>query len=158
MGRALQRLSELLALIGGALMLFVVVMTLISIAGRYLFNVPVKGDFEITELACGVAAFLFFPYTQAAGQNLMADFFTSGISERHRAWIDGVHTLVFAVVAGFLAWRGYEGFVDKIVTSEKSMMLGLPIWIAYAIAVPCLTLLAAVCLWGSFKLLAGPRD
>ena len=38
------------------------------------------------------------------------------------------------------------------------MMLGLPIWVAYATAVPCLILLAAVCLWGSFKLFAGRRD
>jgi TRAP-type C4-dicarboxylate transport system permease small subunit len=156
--RALQRLSEILALIGGAVMLLIVAMTMISITGRYLFNVPVKGDFEITEIACGVAAFLFFPYTQATGQNLVADFFTSGFSKRGRAWIEGLHTLVFAVLAAFLAWRGYEGLIDKVVSHEKTMLIGLPIWVPYAAAVPCLIVLAAVCLWGSAKLFMGARD
>jgi TRAP-type C4-dicarboxylate transport system permease small subunit len=157
MGRALQRLSEILALIGGALILLIVAMTVVSIAGRYFFNIPVRGDFEITEIACGVAAFLFFPYTQATGQNLVADFFTSGFSPRGRAWIEALHTFVFAVLAAFLAWRGYEGLVDKIVTSEKTMLIGVPVWVPYAVAVPCLAVLAAVCLWGSAKLLADER-
>jgi len=157
MGRALQRLSEILALIGGALMLFIVVMTMLSIAGRYFFNMPVRGDFEITELACGIAAFLFFPYTQATGQNLVAEFFTSSLSERGRAWTEAAHTLVFAVLAAFLAWRGYEGLIDKVVMQERTMLVGLPIWVAYAVAVPCLVVLAAVCLWMSVKLVSDKR-
>src|SRR3954469_21444228 len=97
----LERSVRWLALVGGAIVLAVVLMTVVSVVGRYFFSLPVRGDFEITELACGVAAFLFFPYTQFQGQNLIADFFSSKMSERMRTRLDVVHALVFAVVAAF---------------------------------------------------------
>jgi TRAP-type C4-dicarboxylate transport system permease small subunit len=156
-GRFLGRLSEILALVGGAIVLFIVVMTVISIVGRYFFNLPVKGDFEITEIACGVAAFLFFPYTQYTGQNLIAEFFTSAVSARFRDWLDAVHTVIFALIAAFFAWRAYEGLIDKVVTAERTMLVGIPIWWPYAAAVAASALLAVVCLWCAARLIRAAR-
>jgi TRAP-type C4-dicarboxylate transport system permease small subunit len=157
LGRFLGRLSETLALIGGAIMLLIVAMTVISIVGRYFFNVPVKGDYEITEIACGIAAFLFFPYTQYTGQNLVAEFFTSLLSPRATAWLEAIHTAIFAVIAAFFAWRGFDGLIDKIESGEKTMLIGLPIGWAYAVAVPALVVLAVVCVWGSARLVQENR-
>jgi len=133
-------------------MLFVVVMTVISVVGRFLFNLPVRGDYEITELACGVAAFLFFPYTQFTGQNLVADFFSSGLTDRFRARLEAIHALIYAVVAVFLGWRLFEGLLDKFYSQERSMLVGIPIWWGFAVAVPACAVLAVVCFWGSARL------
>ena len=60
-GAGLDRLSRGFALAGGVLLIGVMVMTVISVFGRYLLNAPIPGDYEITELACGVAVFAFSP-------------------------------------------------------------------------------------------------
>jgi TRAP-type C4-dicarboxylate transport system permease small subunit len=156
-GRFLVQLSELLALIGGALLLLIMAMTVISIIGRQLFGMPVKGDFEITELACGIAVFLFFPYTQITGQNIVAEFFTAGLSERRRAGLESVHDLVFAAVALFLAWRAFEGFLDMVASTQKTMLLGLPVWWAYVAAFGSCVVLTLVCLWCAARVRFGGR-
>ena len=60
-GAGLARLSRGFALAGGVLLIGVMVMTVVSVFGRYLLNAPIPGDYEITELACGVAVFAFSP-------------------------------------------------------------------------------------------------
>lgn len=147
----LERVVRWLALLGGAIVLAVVAMTVVSVIGRYFFSLPVRGDFEITELACGVAAFLFFPYTQIQGQNLIADFFSAKMSPRRRTLLDAIHTLIFAAVAAFFGWRLFEGMLDKYASHAKSMLIGIPIWWGYLIAAPASLVLAAVCLWGAWR-------
>jgi len=158
LGRLLGRTSELLALVGGAMILFIMIMTVISILGRQLFNSPIKGDFEITELACGIAVFLFFPYTQITGQNIVAEFFTAGLSTLYRARLESLHDLIFAAVAMFLAWRIFEGLLDKLASTQTTMLLGLPVWWGYVAAVGSCAVLALVCLWGSARLGFGKRN
>ena len=156
-GRALWRVSEVLALAGGALMLFVMVMTVVSIVGRQFFNLPIKGDYEITELVAGVAVFLFFPYTQITGQNLVAEFFTSWVPGPARARLEAVHALIFGVVAAFLAWRIFFGLVDKFTDNEKTILIGLPLWWGYVAATGACAVLTVVCVWGARHLIAGKR-
>lgn len=156
-GRALARVCEFLALIGGAAMLFVTAVTVISIAGRDLFGTPVTGDYEITEIGVGVAVFLFFPYTQITGQNIVAEFFTAHLSRRKREWLEAVHAAIFAAIAAFLCWRLFVGCIERIETAEMTMLLQIPLWWGYAVAVGALAVLAAVCLWCAAYLGFGKR-
>ena len=77
-GAHLERLAALVAIAGGLLMLGVVLMTVISVLGRYLFNAPIPGDYEITELACGIAVFAFFPYCHARSGNIVVSSSPAG--------------------------------------------------------------------------------
>jgi len=146
-GAWLQRLTRVLALIGGVLLLASVVLSIVSISGRYAFSLPVPGDYELVELVCAVAVFLFFPYTHSIGGNLTAEFFTSGLPHRWRAALDAVHDLIFALLAALLAWRLGHGMVDKINNGDSSILLQIPLWWPYTVAVACLWLLCVVSLW-----------
>lgn len=155
--RALTQASDAAALLGGALIVAIMLMTVVSILGRYFLGTPVAGDFELTEIGCGIAAFLFFPHTQKSGHNIVAEFFTMGLSERARARLDAFHALIFAGLAAFLAWRLFEGTIDKIASSERTMLVGFPLWIGYVFAVASCVLLVPVCLWGARHLLGEAR-
>ena len=72
----LERLARRLALAGGLLLVGVMGMTVVSVLGRYLFNAPVPGDYEITELAIGIAVFAFFPYCHSSNANIVVELFT----------------------------------------------------------------------------------
>lgn len=146
-GARLEHLTRFLALVGGVLLLVSVVLSIVSISGRYAFSLPVPGDYELVELICAVAVFLFFPYTHSIGGNLTAEFFTSGLPGRWRAALDAVHDLIFALLAALLAWRLGHGMMDKINNGDSSILLQIPLWWPYTVAVACLWLLCLVSLW-----------
>lgn len=156
-GRALDRLTERLAILGGALMLAITVTTVISVAGRYLVGVPILGDYELTELGAGVAVFLFLPYTQITGGNIVAEFFTARLPRRGQEWLEAIHALVFAVVAAFLCWRMLLGGIDKLESHATTMLLGLPLWVGYMLACAAIAILFVACLWCAARLFLAKR-
>lgn len=129
-------------------MIGIVAMTGISVLGRYLFNAPIPGDYEITELVCGVAVFAFFPYCYMRNANIVVEFFTGRMRQRYQAALDTAHNLVFAAVAALITWRLFVGGIHKLEDGETTLFLGIPIWIGYFSALPAAALLTSVCVWG----------
>lgn len=142
----MERFSTLLALAGGALLIAAIVLTLMSVIGRYLLGLPVPGDYELVEIGCGIAVFLFFPFTHAVGSNISAEFFTSGLPLVQRRYIDAIHDLVFMLLGALLTWRMAHGFTEKLASGETSILIGIPLWWPYGIGVLALALLTFVCL------------
>ncbi len=145
-GGAIGALTRLLALVGGLFLLVAVVITLVSVVGRYGFGEPVPGDYELVEITCAVGVFLFFPFTHAVSGNITADFFTSGLSLRRQRLLDIANDVVFALVAALLTWRLSEGLMEKFASGETTILIRIPLWWAYSVAVLSMALLAVVCL------------
>lgn len=143
---AIERVTRWLALAGGGLLLAAVLLTLVSITGRYGFGLPVPGDYELVEILCGVGVFLFFPYTHAVHGNIAAEFFTVALTPRQKLLLDVFHDLVFALVAALLTWRLGHGLSDKLASGETTIMIRIPLWWAYGFAVLSMGLVALVCL------------
>ena len=146
LGVRLEGLARSFAIAGGVLLVAVVAMTVISVLGRYLFNAPIPGDYELTELACGIAVFAFFPYCHARNANIVVEFFTGRMPPYHRTVLDTVHAVVFALVAGLITWRLFVGAVHKLQDGETTLFLGVPVHWAYFCALAGAGLLTAICL------------
>lgn len=142
----IEQITRWLALVGGALMCLAIVITLISVVGRYLFNAPLPGDYESVEMIAAVGIFLFFPYTHATGSNIVVRFFTSGMSGRRKLLLDMLHDVIFTTIAVLLAWRLSIGFADKFASGESTMLIRLPYWWSFGFAVLSMILLAVVCI------------
>ena len=154
--RWLERLTRSVALAGGLLLVGVMGMTVVSVLGRYLFNAPVPGDYEITELAIGIAAFAFFPYCHISNANIVVELFTGRMPARWKAALDAVHNVTFAIVAGLIAWRLFIGGMHKFADGETTMFLGIPIHWAYFSALMGAGLLTVVCVLLLFRHLKIP--
>ena len=141
----LERLSRGLAMAGGILLVGVMGMTVASILGRYVFGTPIPGDYELTELACGIAVFAFLPYCHAASANIVVEFMTSRLPRRTRAALDCVHGLAFTVMAGLITWRLFVGAMRKLEDGETTLYLEIPVHGAYFLALISAGLLTAVC-------------
>ena len=150
-GAPLERLAATVAIAGGVLMFGVVLMTVISVLGRYLFNAPIPGDYEITELACGIAVFAFFPYCHARSGNIVVEFFTGRLSPRHKTALGTVHSIAFTVVAALVTWRLLVGGVRKLQDGETTLFLGIPLHWAYFSALLGAGLLTAICVLVVFR-------
>lgn len=140
MGRLLDALATALALIGGALLLAVALLTVVSVGGRWFASQPVIGDIELVQLATAASIALFLPYCQLHGSHLIVDFFTarsSGPVQRH---LDAVGSLLAGLLFFLMAWRAGVAVDDMRRATETTMVLGIPLWIPYLAMVPGLAL------------------
>ena len=145
-GAHMERLARVVAIAGGMLMIGVVLMTVISVLGRYLFNAPIPGDYELTELACGIAVFAFFAHCHARSGNIVVEFFTGRLRARHKTALATAHNIAFTLVAGLITWRLFVGGMHKLQDGETTLFLGIPLHWAYFCALLGAGLLTAICL------------
>ena len=142
-----ERVSRAAAMAGGLLLVGIMAMTVTSVIGRYAFNAPIPGDYEITELVCGVAVFAFFPYCHIRNGNIVVEFFTARLSPRRKTMLDTAHNFAFALVAGLITWRLFVGGMHKLADGETTLFLDIPIHWGYFPALLGAGLLTAVCVW-----------
>jgi TRAP-type C4-dicarboxylate transport system permease small subunit len=85
----------------------------------------------------------------------LVDFFTQTTSARTRQILDSAGAFLLAAMCVLLAWRTMMGAIAVKEVSETSMILGLPMWWAYASLAPGLLLSALVAVWQAALLLVG---
>ncbi len=135
-----------------------VVMTVVSVLGRYFLSAPIFGDFELVELGTTVAMFLFLPYCHLMRGNVVVDLFLSWASKRTQVFCDALSGLLLATIAAGFGWRMALGGLDMNKYNDVSYILALPTWPVFAIASPALFLLSICCLYTAirdFKAMSG---
>lgn len=142
----LQRIAHAFALAGGVVAGAVACITVVSIAMRATISQPIQGDVEITQIGIALAISLCLPWCQLRGSNIIVDFFTQKLGPRGTSRLDAVGCLLLAAMCALLAWRTAVGSVAVAGAGETSMILGLPMWWAYAALAPGLALTALVAL------------
>lgn len=143
-GRVLAKLCNIFAAAGGVVLVAITIMSASSILGRALFSKPITGDFELVQLACAVCVAAFLPYAQQQRANIIVDFFTVNASRKIRGRLDAFGALVVALTTGLVGWRTAVGATVVYANGETSMLMGVPIWISYAMMAPGFMLTAAV--------------
>jgi TRAP-type C4-dicarboxylate transport system permease small subunit len=147
--RIVDRLAMLSALFGGAVLTAIAGMTCWSVAARALGNEPVIGDFELVQLGLAVCVAACLPWCQLHGGNIIVDFFSAGAAARTRRRLDAFGGLLVAAVMALVAWRTAAGALSALETGEESMILGVPLWLSYALMTPGLAMTALVALSGA---------
>lgn len=151
LGRWLFYLARSLAAFGGLVLVAITLMSVTSIASRFLTDKGLLGDFELVQLGCAVAVAAFLPWGQLRGSHVMVDFFTTGLGPRAKRRLDALGALLLALCAGVLAWRMVIGTLDLRASQETSMLLGVPTWYAYALMTPSFALLALTALYSAWR-------
>ena len=131
---AVESLTAALAIFGGGLILAAAVLVTVSVALRWITSQGINGDFDLIQYAMPLAVFAFLPWCQLRGGNIFVDTFTLRLPNGARAALDGLWALVYAGVAGLIAWRMAVGAQDAIASGTGSMVLSLPIGWAMALA------------------------
>jgi TRAP-type C4-dicarboxylate transport system permease small subunit len=142
----LEKLSQGFAWLGGAVAFGVGLMTVTSITMRATVSRPIQGDVELTQVGIALAISLCLPWCQWKRANIIVDFFTQRLRDRTIGRLDAAGALLLAAMCALLAWRTGAGAVAVRQASETTMILGLPMWWAYASLAPGLALTALVAL------------
>ncbi|RCK46526.1 hypothetical protein TH25_16885 [Thalassospira profundimaris] len=123
------------AAIAGTIILAVAATVTLSVLMRHIGIGGIRGDFELVEIGCGIAAFLFLPLCQRKGNHVMVDIFTAALRQRTRNILDRIWEVIFGVVWIIIAWQLADGLMDMLAYRDHSMLLRIPTWIIYAFAI-----------------------
>lgn len=113
-------------------------LTVLDVVGRYWFNAPISGAFEITQLMLGALIFAALPLTTLAGEHIEVDM-VYGLSPAivrmaMRVIGGGFSALVLWAIAWRLAAHAVRLVADGSVTNALAIPLAPLGWFAAASA------------------------
>ncbi len=150
------RLARALALLGGVALGVAACVTTISVLLRWTTSQPIRGDFEIVQIAAGIAVFGFLAQGTLMRSNILVDSFTTWLPRRVQQAMDAVWMLVWLVFCLWLAERLLVGALDLRASGTRTIgLLAVTYWWAVAIGAVCFAATAAAALWWLPRLLRG---
>ena len=100
-----RRADAVLGIAASALLLGLMVLTFADVVARYLFNRPIRGAFEVTELLLLVLIFAGLPLVSHADEHVTMDFIDRLLPAPALAvLVRAVHALIAAIFF-FLTWQ-----------------------------------------------------
>jgi TRAP-type transport system small permease protein len=122
------------ALLGGAILAALVPLTVLDVGLRYVLNAPIRGTFELTQLAMVGVTFLGLGEAQARTEHITIDLIYEHLGERGRWLLDRVARLVSLVLAIAIGWQLVVYAARVRADQEVSGVLGLPLYLAVGVA------------------------
>ncbi|WP_339115168.1 TRAP transporter small permease [Thioclava sp. GXIMD2076] len=112
-GAGLPSAHTVLAVLGGILLMAMMGLTVVDVVGRYLFNAPLKGAAELTELLLCATIFLGLPAVALRNEHVTVDLVTDAMPDRWQPWRRMACGIFSAVVLGVVTWRIWV-YADQI--------------------------------------------
>jgi TRAP-type transport system small permease protein len=100
-----RRADAVLGLAASALLFAMMCLTFVDVVARYVFNRPIRGAFEVTELLLLVLIFAGLPLVSHADQHVTMDFADHFLGPRARARLDRAVQALVAALMFFMAWQ-----------------------------------------------------
>ena len=167
--RVVLGIARIMALLGGAVLTFLIVITCVSIIGREANSIlhgmasagilpglsqglidaglgALRGDYELVEAGMAFTIFAFLPLCTVTAGHASVDVFTNFLPRGANRLLEVLIAVLFAVVLVVIATQLYEGTLRKMSSGQTSLLLEFPIWWAYAasLAGACLAALTGV--------------
>jgi TRAP-type C4-dicarboxylate transport system permease small subunit len=108
-----RRVEALLGVAASIILLAMMVLTTVDVVARYVFNRPLRGAFEVTELLLLVLIFAGLPLVSFTIEHAVMDFSDRVLGRRALRGLQGGVELVSAVLMFGLAWLVW-GKADRI--------------------------------------------
>ncbi len=119
-------LSTYLSYIGNAALAFMMLLTTTDVLGRYFFNSPVLGAYEITEYLMLIMVFSYLALAQSQKAHINVDI----VFNRLPAWMQRIferfNHIVCLLVMILVTWKSAQRIVELKNTGEASLLLKIP--------------------------------
>jgi TRAP-type C4-dicarboxylate transport system permease small subunit len=100
-----RRADAVLGIASSAILFAMMCLTFVDVVARYVFNRPIRGAFEVTELLLLVLIFAGLPLVSHADEHVTMDFIDRWLRGRAALWLQrSVHLLVAALMF-FMTWQ-----------------------------------------------------
>jgi TRAP-type C4-dicarboxylate transport system permease small subunit len=102
--RLAARLDAVLGVSASVILAVMMLLTCADVFARYVFNAPLRGAFETTELMLVVAIFAGLPLVSRADEHVAMDFIDHLLSESGRRVLEACVQAVSAAIMFLMAW------------------------------------------------------
>ena len=100
-----RRADAVLGIAASTILFLMMLLTFVDVVARYLFNFPLRGGFEITELMLLVLIFAGLPLVSHSDEHVTMDFIDRMVPDGARLLVVRVVHGVCAAVMFFLTWQ-----------------------------------------------------
>ena len=100
-----RRADAVLGIAASLILFLMMLLTFVDVVARYLFNFPLRGGFEVTELMLLVLIFAGLPLVSHADEHVTMDFIDRVLPETGRRLLVRVVHAICAAVMFFLTWQ-----------------------------------------------------
>jgi len=140
-------------------LLALMLITCVDVFGRYLFNNPLTGSTELTEIAVGIVIFSVFPIVSWRNDHVVVDILDHFFSRRVHMVRTIVINLLISVALVFLGQRIYVLGQRSLSYGEVTEYLAIPLgWMMIFIAIMCWVTALAVVTLGVVRAIAEFRE
>lgn len=162
------KLETRLALIGGFAAFSLMLLAVVSVGGRNLFNHPLPGYVDWIEQAMPLLAFVGVSYTQRLGGHIRMDILVGRLRGRWLWAAELASTFLMLILMLLLVWGTWAHFQRSFDfgspnwSRDSSLDIGLPLWpakllVTFSFAVLSLRLMLQI--WGySRAVLTGQQN
>lgn len=142
--RAAKTAATLFAYCAGAVLVALMAGTVADVLGRYLFNSPLLGVFDLTHFAVVIVVYLGMAYCTYHASHATIELLYNRLSAPLARFMDRLINIAAAVIMAILAWRaGVDGIQVKQF-GQASQLLQIPLWPAYWVVVAGCALTALI--------------
>ena len=155
--RHLYKLEGKLALISGIAVFSLMILAVVSVGGRNLFNKPLPGYVDWIEQVMPLIAFMGVAYTQRDGGHIRMDILIGKLRGRAMWGAEFITTLAMLILMILLVWGSWAHFVRSFDfarpfwSNDSSIDIAIPLWPAKLLVPVAFSVLCArLCLqlWG----------
>jgi TRAP-type C4-dicarboxylate transport system permease small subunit len=100
-----RRADAVLGIAASAILFVMMGLTFVDVVARYVFNRPIRGAFELTELLLLVLIFAGLPLVSHADEHVTMDFIDRWLGPAGRRLLDRLINLIVAALMLFMAWQ-----------------------------------------------------
>ena len=97
-------LQRALGVTSAVVLFAMMLVTAVDVAGRYLFNKPIAGGFELTEILLAALIYCGLPLVSARREHIVIDTFDPMFSKALKRGLDMVAEVVCAVALAGVGW------------------------------------------------------
>jgi TRAP-type C4-dicarboxylate transport system permease small subunit len=101
-------LDAVLGIASSVILLILMALTVVDVISRYIFNWPLRGAFELTELMLLVLIFAGLPLVSHADEHVTMDFIDRMVGARTKTVVVRVVHLLTTGVMALLTWKIWD--------------------------------------------------
>ena len=124
----ISRLSKYLSYVAGFVLIAMMLLTTADVAGRYLFNSPILGGFEVTEFTMVCLVFCSLAYTQSKKAHVAVDILANLLPPKGQRFIDIINYLISFLILALITWKSIERGFEVMANKESSAILQIPVY------------------------------
>lgn len=152
------RVARLMALAGGVVLIFMVLLTVVDVFMRKVLNAPIFGGQDIAMMALVLVVFLGMTYCARLGGHIAVDLIAKAPPGLLRV-LDLIVNLIGAFVIGALAWRAAIETYGNYFSGRATNLLLIVYWPFELAITICSAMFAVVLIYNSIRAARGlPPD